>query len=490
MTGTTAATRVIVLDGTAPEPREELGGKAWGINRMRSLGLPVPAAFVLPTATCRQFMTTGQLPDDVAEALRSGIAALEKETGRSFAECPRPLLVSVRSGAPMSMPGMMDTLLNLGPVQGLDPAWATEIHARFDEQYRGMLGPDDVPSADPWVQLEQAVAAVFRSWNSPRAQAYRAHHNLDGACGTAVTVQAMVFGNLDEQSGTGVLFTRNPLNGEPVVYGEWLQQAQGEDVVSGRHTPLPLDALRDSAPAVHAELMGHCALLEREQGDVQDIEFTVESGKLHILQTRNAKRAPRAAVRFAVDMVRDGLIDIPTALSRVNAGHIAGVLAPGLTPEVRAAAVLLARGEPACPGVATGMVVTDPDDAADAAEDVAVVLVRESTSPDDVHGMLVSVAVVTEQGGSTSHAALVSRELGVPCVVGCGEGLVAALAGREVTVDGSTGEIFAGALVFEPADLAADEYLAQLRAWCSEHGGPVELISALTAPDPALWDQD
>ena len=498
MNATASGTRVVVLDGTSADTRDDLGGKAWGINRMRSLGLPVPPAFALPTETCRQFMSSGQLPLDIASALKSGIAAIEEATGRRFADPAKPLLVSVRSGAPMSMPGMMDTLLNLGlddaSAKGLadetgDAAWVTDIRARFDGQYRSMLGDHAAPASDPWVQLEQAVAAVFRSWNSPRAQAYRAHHNIDESCGTAVTVQAMVFGNLDDRSGTGVLFTRNPLSGEPTVYGEWLARAQGEDVVSGSHTPKPLSALQESAPDVHADLMGHCALLEREQGDVQDIEFTVESGRLYILQTRNAKRAPRAAVRFPVDMCREGLIDIPTALSRVSAGHIAGVLAPGLTAEVKAAAVLLARGEPACPGVATGLVVTDPDDAADMAEDTSVVLVRPSTSPDDVHGMLVAAAVVTEHGGSTSHAALVSRELGLPCVVGCGDGVVDALTGRTITVDGGTGEIFDGVLISEPADLAADDYLVQLRTWCTEHGGPVDLLTALTAPDPADWEQ-
>jgi pyruvate,orthophosphate dikinase len=480
---------MIVLDGTVEADRDELGGKAWGINRMLALGLPVPAAFVLPTVTCRQFLATGRLPDDLREALRQGIGALEVATGRGFLDPARPLLVSVRSGAPMSMPGMMDTLLNLGlddasaaglVAGGGDPAWVTELRRRFDVQYRALLGTDEPADADPWQQLEQAVAAVFRSWNSPRAEAYRAHHGIDGECGTAVTVQAMVFGNLDVDSGTGVLFTRNPLTGEPTGYGEWLPRAQGEDVVSGSHTPLSLDALRTSLPAVHADLLAHAAVLEREQRDVQDIEFTVEQGKLHILQTRTAKRAPRAAVRIAVELAADGLITPAEALTKVSPAQVAGVLSPDLSAEVRAAAVLLARGEPACPGVATGRVVTDPDEAQDLAEaDVPVVLVRPSTSPDDVHGMLASVAVVTEHGGSTSHAALVSRELGTPCVVGCGDGLVDALTGRIVTVDGGTGEIFDGALLAEPADLAADPYLGQLRTWCQEIGGHPELLAVL-----------
>jgi pyruvate,orthophosphate dikinase len=488
MTATTV-TRAILLDGAVTVGRDELGGKAWGINRMRALGLPVPAAFVLPTLTCRQFLADGRLPGDLGDALRDGISALENATGRGFTDPTRPLLVSVRSGAPMSMPGMMDTLLNLGlddtsaaglVAAGGDPAWVAELRGRFEAQYRAMLGPDEEPGSAPWRQLEQAVAAVFRSWNSARAQAYRAHHNLDATCGTAVTVQAMVFGNLDENSGTGVLFTRNPLTGEAGVYGEWLPRAQGEDVVSGSHTPLSLDALRTALPAVHADLLRYADVLEREQRDVQDVEFTVEAGKLHILQTRTAKRAPRAAVRIAVELAAEGLITPAEGLAKVSPAQVAGVLSPGLSAEVRAAAVLLARGEPACPGVAVGRVVTDPDEAADLGEaDVPVVLVRPSTSPDDVPGMLASVAVVTEHGGSTSHAALVCRELGVPCVVGCGDGLVTALAGRTVTVDGGTGEIFDGALLAEPADLARDPHLRQLRTWCQEIGGHPDLLAAL-----------
>jgi pyruvate,orthophosphate dikinase len=461
---------------------------------MLALGLPVPAAFVLPTLTCRQFLAEGRLPGDVDDALRHGIGALEAATGRGFTDPARPLLVSVRSGAPMSLPGMMDTLLNLGlddagaaglVAAGGDPAWVAQLRERFDEQYRALLGPDERPDPDPWRQLQQATAAVFRSWNSPRAQAYRAHHGIDSECGTAVTVQAMVFGNLDENSGTGVLFTRNPLTGEASVYGEWLPRAQGEDVVSGSRTPLPLDALRDALPDVHAELLRHAATLEREQRDVQDIEFTAEAGKLHILQTRSAKRAPRAAVRIAVELGAAGLITPAEALAKVSPAQVAGVLSPDLSAETRAAAVLLARGEPACPGVASGLVVTDPDEAVDlAADDVAVVLVRPSTSPDDVHGMLAAVAVVTEHGGSTSHAALVSRELGTPCVVGCGGGLVAGLAGRTVTVDGGTGEVFDGELLAEPADLAHDPHLARLRAWCRELGGYPDLLAVL-GPGPS-----
>jgi pyruvate,orthophosphate dikinase len=250
-------------------------------------------------------------------------------------------------------------------------------------------------------------------------------------------------------------------------------------VVSGVRTPLPLSALNETAPAVHAQLLEHAAFLEKQQRDVQDVEFTVEQGRLWVLQTRTAKRAPRAAVRTAVDMVQEGLIPKELALSRVTAQQVRALLTPGLTDEVRAVAALLARGEPACPGIASGVVVTDPDDAVDQSEDEPVVLVRSSTSPEDVHGMLVSAAVVTEHGGATSHAALVSRELGLPCVVGCGDGVLAALAGRSVTVDGGTGEVFDGVLLSEPADATTDPYLSALRAWAQQTAGAAQLLEAL-----------
>jgi pyruvate,orthophosphate dikinase len=484
---TGARISAIVLDGSSELAPDELGGKAWGINHMRALGLPVPHAFALTTSTCRAFLATGKLPAGTADALREGMRSIEVATGRRFGDPDHALLVSVRSGAPASMPGMMDTLLNLGiddavaaglAVDSGDPHWVADIRRRFDDQYRNLLDGQEA-AEDPWSQLEDAVTAVFLSWNSARAIAYRAHHGLDDDCGTAVTVQAMVFGNLDDRSGTGVLFTRNPLSGEPAVFGEWLPRAQGEDVVSGVRTPLPLSALNETAPAVHAQMLEHAAFLEKQQRDVQDVEFTVEQGRLWVLQTRTAKRAPRAAVRTAVDMVQEGLIPKELALSRVTAQQVRALLTPGLTDEVRAVAALLARGEPACPGIASGVVVTDPDDAVDQSEDEPVVLVRSSTSPEDVHGMLVSAAVVTEHGGATSHAALVSRELGLPCVVGCGDGVLAALAGRSVTVDGGTGEVFDGVLLSEPADATTDPYLSALRAWAQQTAGAAELLEAL-----------
>lgn len=497
MTSTTPVTaRMVLLDGSSTHDRSVLGGKAWGVNAMRRLGLPVPPAFALPTGVCHDYLVAGRLPDDVEPALRQGMAALEEATGRGFGDPARPLLVSVRSGAPVSMPGMMDTVLNLGiddavadalAAASADADWVADTRNRFVEQHRSVLPAGEEPAADPWGQLRQAVEAVFRSWNSPRAKAYRAHHEISEDLGTAVTVQAMVFGNLDDTSGTGVVFSRNPLTGEAAPHGEWLPRAQGEDVVSGVRTPLALSALATSLPAVHAELLALTARLEDEADDVQDVEFTVESGRLYVLQTRTAKRAPLAAVRIVVDLVAEGRIDVGEALRRVTPHQVRVLLTPGISPEQRAAAAVVARGEPACPGIASGTVVDDPDAAVERSEDEPVVLARQMTSPADVHGMIASAAIVTEQGGSTSHAALVSRELGVPCVVGCGPGVVAALAGRVVTVDGGTGEVFDGILDPHPVDPATHPALHQVVEWATQRLGDVTLHRDVAAcPVPAV----
>jgi pyruvate,orthophosphate dikinase len=292
--------------------------------------------------------------------------------------------------------------------------------------------------------------------------------------GTAVTIQAMVFGNLDDRSGTGVLFSRNPLTGEALPYGEYLPRAQGEDVVSGKFTPLALDAMRDLDPAAHAALLDATARLEREHRDMQDIEFTVQSGTLYLLQARSAKRAPDAAVRAAVEMVDEGLIDIDQALSRVSPEQVRALLLPRLGTGAQDAAIV-AQGEGACPGVACGTVVTDPDEAERrAAAGEAVILVRATTSPDDIHGMIAAKAVVTEQGGSTSHAAVVSRALGRPCVVGVGDGK-GPQPGAIVTVDGETGRVYAGELPVEMPDEAGDSRLAQLIEWARDRS-PVHVL--------------
>jgi pyruvate,orthophosphate dikinase len=303
--------------------------------------------------------------------------------------------------------------------------------------------------------------------------AYRRERGLDDDAGTAVTVQAMVFGNLDNASGTGVLFTRDPLAGEPEPFGEWLPRAQGEDVVSGTHDPLPLSALAAQLPTVYAQLMEIATRLERDARDVQDIEFTVESGRLWLLQTRAAKRSPRAAVRLAIALARERVITEAEALDRVSPDQIAAVLRPHVNPRARAAAKVLARGRPACPGVVSGIVVTDTETAEDrahAGEDV--VLARPTTDPEDVPAMSIVNGVLTELGGATSHAAVVSREIGVPCVVGCGADALMGLNGTLVTVDAAAGEVLLGALpISAPADADRDPDLAQLLAWGRAEAG-------------------
>jgi pyruvate,orthophosphate dikinase len=465
------------LDGAVVPSREDMGGKAHSLAAMAAAGLPVPPAFALGTAVCRDVSASGlAVIDAMWDEIRDCVGWLESVTRRSFGGTDRPLLVSVRSGAARSMPGMMDTILDLGMTPDVEAALATECGAefaadtagRFRELFTRITGspsPDD-----PWHQLRAAILAVFASWNSMRAQAYRREHGIDDSGGTAVTVQAMVFGNLDETSGTGVLFSRNPLTGDAAPYGEWLPGGQGEDVVSGKFDPLPLASLAASLPTVHDQLMQIASDWERSQRDVQDIEFTVESGRLWILQSRAAKRSPQAGVRLAVGLAGEGLISPAEAVERVSAEQLKLVLRPGLSPEDRAAADLVATGEPACPGVASGVAVTDPDEAeerAEAGEDV--VLVRSETSPDDVHGMIAAVAVVTGTGGSTSHAAVVCRELGRPCVVGCGDEVVEALRGTEVTVDGDNGEIRAGRLTPQQWNANDNADLKQLAAWAAEH---------------------
>ena len=319
---------VIPLDGSALPDRATIGGKAWSVARMLALGLRVPPAFVIPTAVCRRYLQAGRLPAELDSEIDAGIAWLEARSGRRFGAGPRPLLVSVRSGAPVSMPGMMDTVLNLGiddvtqkllAEESGDAAFAADTRQRFESLYRDIVlkeeGAGTIP-ADVRIQLRHAIEAVFHSWNSRRARRYREHHGIAHDLGTAVTIQAMVFGNLDNASGTGVLFSRNPLSGAPDPYGEYLSRAQGEDVVSGRRTPVVLASLRESNPRAFDELMQAAQRLEAESGDMQDIEFTVESGVLYLLQSRVGKRSPRAAVRIAVEMASAGAISPQEALRR------------------------------------------------------------------------------------------------------------------------------------------------------------------------------
>ena len=514
---------VLPLDGAAQPERALIGGKAWGIAVMRREGLPVPPAFVVTTEACRAYLAEGALPDGLVDELHAGIAMLEAETGRRFGAHERPLLLAVRSGAAVSMPGMLDTVLNLGIDEGIEAALAAEsgdavfardTHRRFHEMYARIvlkaaidgLAPEgsveewrtavveagasgSVPEA-PADQLLGAVRAVFESWNGRRAKRYRRHHGLPDDAGTAVTVQAMVFGNLGENSGTGVLFSRNPLTGEPAPYGEYLARAQGEDVVSGQQTPQGLDALASSLPETHVALIHAARRLEALNRDVQDIEFSVQEGTLYLLQTRTAARAPAATMRVAVDLVNEGTISTDEALARVSAAQVRMLLMPRLDDGAGENASLLAEGEGASPGIGIGKVVHDADAAeARGSSGENVVLVRPTTSPEDVHGMVAARAVVTATGGATSHAAVVSRSLGVPCVVGCGEGVGAALAGREVTVDGKAGKVFDGALPVSAPSETDDPYLRQITAW-ARAAAPIAVYRAGDAVPEGAVDLD
>ncbi len=468
----TSALQVVALDGTCRLTREDIGGKAWGINRMCSLGLPVPPAIALTIQACREHQASrGTLSAALWDAIVRHMRLLEERTGRRFGAPKRPLLVSVRSGGVHSMPGMMDTVLNVGinavieaglRAESGNARYAAETHRRFAEQYRKVvLGDRAEPlPEDPWMQLRRAVAAVFDSWYSPRAQLYRGNRGLPEEGCTAVTIQAMVFGNLDERSGTGVLFSRSPITGDPPAWGEWLACGQGEEVVSGRYTPQPLDALRELMPQAHADLMRAAATLEVDARDIQDIEFTVESGRLWLLQSRVAKRSPQAAVRAAVALAQEGLISKEEALHRLGTDQMRKLAMLRLAPQA-AAQPPLARGEPACPGIATGVVVADPEEAQTRARGgEEVVLARTTTSPEDLHGMIAARGVMTEQGGATSHAAVLSRELGLPCVVGCGANTVTALVGRRVTLDGGRGTVWAGDLTLDAMD---EHFVADVR---------------------------
>ncbi|OJZ68944.1 pyruvate, phosphate dikinase [Mycobacterium paraffinicum] len=448
---------MVLLDGTASHPRELLGNKGHGIEVMRRHGLPVPPAFCITTEVGLRYLADPRAAmDAIWDDVLDRMSWLEAQTSRKFGRAPHPLLVSVRSGATQSMPGMMDTILDLGindqAEQALaagSPAFARDTRRRFDRMYRRIVGVaehESVP-ADPYAQLRAGIEAVFASWNSPRAVAYRAHSGIDDQSGTAVVVQAMVFGNHGPNSGSGVLISRNPITGDNEPLGEWLPGGQGDDVVSGSVEVGPVSALRDEQPAVYDELMDSARRLERLESDIQEIEFTVEDGKLWLLQTRAAERSAQAAVRLALQLRHEGLIDDAETLRRVTPTHVQTLLMPALQPETRLAAKVLARGLPACPGVASGKAYTDVDAALDAAErGESVILVRDHTRPEDVSGMLAAQGIVTEIGGAASHAAVVSRELGRVAVVGCGPGVAAALAGRSITVDGAKGEVREGNL--------------------------------------------
>ncbi len=455
---TSSGHSVVLLNGEGNHPRELLGNKGHGIDAMRRHNLPVPPAFCITTEVGLRYLAHPQATmDAIWEDTLDRMRWLEKETSRTFGRGPRPLLVSVRSGATHSMPGMMDTILDLGMNDAVEralaasgaQAFARDTRRRFNRMYERIVGAGGQRSvpADPFAQLRDGIAAVFDSWNSPRAVAYRAHQGLDDRGGTAVVVQAMVFGNHGPNSGAGAFFSRNPITGAGEPFGEWLPGGQGDDVVSGLVDVEPITALRDEQPAVYAELTDAARRLERLGSDVQEIEFTIEEGKLWLLQTRAAERSAQAAVRLALRLRHEGLIDDAETLRRVTPAHVETLLRPALQPETRMAAPLLAKGLPACPGVASGKAYTDVDEALDAADrGEQVILVRDHTRPEDVLGMLAAQGIVTEVGGAASHAAVVSRELGRVAVVGCGQGAAASLAGRQITVDGYEGEVREGNL--------------------------------------------
>src|SRR2546423_1200370 len=484
--------------------KELLGGKGIGLVEMTGLGVPVPAGFTVTTDACRAYMAAGnELPDGLEEEIHEHLAALEERTGKRFGDPRDPLLVSVRSGAAVSMPGMMDTILNLGlndeAVEGLGQAtgnqrFAYDSYRRLIQMYgevvdgvdaerfehalsdlkqergaqqdvdlsaddlRELVGTfkqiyeDDTGNAfpqDAQEQLRRAVRAVFDSWDTPRAQVYRRAHRIPDDLGTAVNVVQMVFGNKGGRSGTGVAFTRDPSTGEAGLYGEFLANAQGEDVVAGIRTPQPLQEMKEQLPEAFDQLLETMRRLEEHYRDMQDIEFTVEDDRLYLLQTRAAKRTAAAALKAAVEMVDENLISREDAVARIDPAQLDQLLHPMLDPG--ADYEVAAKGLNASPGAASGKIVLDADTAAQRGETEPVILVGWETSPDDIHGMIAAQGILTVHGGMTSHAAVGARGMGKPCVAGCeGPGLGgggARLAGRErregdgVTIRGGGGHL-------------------------------------------------
>ena len=524
-------------DGSAAM-RNLLGGKGANLAEMASIGLPVPPGFTITTEVCTAFYDNDRAyPEGLREQVDAALAKIEAEVGRRFGDKHNPLLVSVRSGARVSMPGMMDTVLNLGlndvTVQGLaegagDARFAWDSYRRFIQMYGSVVlgvahhrfeeiienvkldegatedtqlsaqdwhrvveAYKDVVQAetghpfpqDPHDQLWGAVGAVFGSWMNQRAITYRRLHEIPADWGTAVNVQAMVFGNMGEDCATGVCFTRDPSTGVNEFYGEYLPNAQGEDVVAGIRTPRPLSksyakpgeiSLEEAMPQAYAELVRVRETLERHYRDMQDIEFTIQRQKLYMLQTRNGKRTAPASVRIAVEMAESGLIDQREAVTRVNPQSLDQLLHPTLDPKAKK--TLLARGLPASPGAASGIVVFSADEAEMRAQKgEAVILVRIETSPEDIHGMHAARGILTTRGGMTSHAAVVARGMGRPCVAGAGgihvdygaktlaAGGVVVRAGDTITLDGATGEIFTGFVPMIEPQLSGD--FAKLMGW-------------------------
>ena len=437
--------------------RELLGGKGANLAEMTNLGMPVPQGFTVTTEACTQYYNDGrQINEDIQAQIYEYLGKMEEICGKKFADPVNPLLVSVRSGARASMPGMMDTILNLGlndvVVEGLakftnNPRFAYDSYRRFIQMFSDVVMElskkrfeeiiDDVKAKkgvnykkekgedfpqDPKVQLMEAVKAVFRSWDNPRANVYRRMNEIPYDWGTAVNVQSMVFGNSGDKSGTGVAFTRNPATGEKALFGEYLINAQGEDVVAGVRTPSPISKLHEEMPEVYEQFASIADRLEKHYKDMQDMEFTIENGKLYMLQTRNGKRTAAAALKVAVDLVDEGMIDEKEAVCRVEPKQLDALLHPQFDAEALKKAQVVGKGLAASPGAACGKVVFTAEDAKEwHARGEKVVLVRLETSPEDIEGMQVSEGILTVRGGMTSHAAVVARGMGTCCVSGCGD---------------------------------------------------------------------
>jgi len=526
--------RVFLFPEGNAQMRDLLGGKGANLAEMCNIGLPVPPGFTITTEVCNSYYADGgKLPTGLEEEMKAAIANLEANLGKKFGDPNDPLLVSVRSGAKFSMPGMMDTILNLGlngtTLQGLiagsgNERFAYDAFRRFismfgdvvldvsKEKFERLLTAmkkekaaaldTDLTAADlkalcgqflalvssetgrvfpedPWEQLRLAVEAVFRSWQNERAIVYRRTEKIPDEIGTAVNVQAMVFGNLGDDCGTGVAFTRDPSTGENVLYGEYLMNAQGEDVVAGTRTPVPISELEKASPAVYNEFVEIGRRLEGHYLDMMDLEFTIEKGRLFMLQCRVGKRTGPAAVRMAVEMVEEGLIERETAIQRVTASHLDQLLHPRIDDVYIEDRHIqpVATGLAASPGAAVGKAVFD----ADTAEKLGstgrkVILVREETNPDDVHGMLAAQGILTARGGKTSHAAVVARGFGIPCVAGCEEiqvdvhdkcfhaGPVTVREGDWITVDGTTGAVYNIEVSLIPPDVSGT--FGTLMSWC------------------------
>ena len=515
--------------------RELLGGKGANLAEMTNIGLPVPQGFTITTEACTQYYEDGEkINDEIQAEIMEYITKLEEITGKKFGDKENPLLVSVRSGARASMPGMMDTILNLGlnedVVQVLakksgNPRWAYDCYRRFIQMYsdvvmevgkkyfeelidkmkaaRGVtqdveLTADDLKElaeqfkaeykekvgadfpTDPKDQLMGAIKAVFRSWNNPRAIVYRRMNDIPGSWGTAVNVQSMAFGNMGDDCGTGVAFTRNPATGEKKLMGEFLTNAQGEDVVAGVRTPMPIQEMADKFPEAFAQFEQVCKTLEDHYRDMQDMEFTVENGKLYMLQTRNGKRTAAAALKIACDLVDEGMIDEKKAVAMIDPRNLDTLLHPQFDPDALKKATPVGTALPASPGAACGKIVFTADDAKEwAARGEKVVLVRLETSPEDIEGMVASQGILTVRGGMTSHAAVVARGMGTCCVSGCGaikmdeENKQFELSGKVyhegdwLSLDGSTGNIYGEAIPTVDASIGGE--FGRIMAWADKY---------------------